>query len=125
MGPIDFAVTRRAFLARTAGSLGGLALAHLAAEAADPLAPKPPHHPAKAKAVICLFQQAGPSQMDLFDPKPELTKQNGSRIRRSWRSTSTPSRASSSPRRSGSRSAASPGSSCPSCCRTRPGSWTS
>ena len=45
--------------------------------AADPLAPKPPHHPAKAKAVICLFQHGGPSQMDLFDPKPELTKQHG------------------------------------------------
>ncbi|HJZ90991.1 MAG TPA: DUF1501 domain-containing protein [Gemmataceae bacterium] len=77
----DFALTRRAFLGRTAGSLGGLALAHLAAEAResarDPLAPRPPHHPAKAKAVICLFQHGGPSQMDLFDPKPELTKQHG------------------------------------------------
>ncbi|HKB06633.1 MAG TPA: DUF1501 domain-containing protein [Gemmataceae bacterium] len=88
----DFALTRRAFLGRTAGSLGGLALAQLLAEEAragdtrgadaprsprDPLAPKPPHHPAKAKAVICLFQHGGPSQMDLFDPKPELTKQHG------------------------------------------------
>jgi Protein of unknown function (DUF1501) len=77
----DFALTRRAFLSRTAGSLGGLALAHLAAEAReparDPLAPRPPHHPAKAKAVICLFQHGGPSQMDLFDPKPELTNQHG------------------------------------------------
>src|SRR4051812_34956166 len=77
MGPIDFAFTRRAFLTRSAGSLGGLAFAHLAAEAADPLAPKLPHFPAKAKAVICLFQHGGPSQMDLFDPKPELTKQHG------------------------------------------------
>ena len=62
-------------------ALGTFALAHLEAEAAesarDPLAPKPPHHPAKAKAVICLFQHGGPSQVDLFDPKPELTKQNG------------------------------------------------
>src|SRR5262245_59239819 len=73
----DFAVTRRAFLSRSAGSLAGLALAQLAAEAADPLAPKPPHHPTKAKAVICLFQHGGASQMDLFDPKPELTKQDG------------------------------------------------
>jgi hypothetical protein len=77
----DFALTRRAFLARYAGGLGSLALAHLAAEAAepsrDPLAPKKPHHEPKAKAVICLFQHGGPSQMDLFDPKPELTKQNG------------------------------------------------
>jgi Protein of unknown function (DUF1501) len=77
MGPINFALNRRAFLGRTAGGLGGLALAHLAAEARDPLAPQPPHHPAKGKAVICLFQHGGPSQMDLFDPKPELTKQNG------------------------------------------------
>jgi hypothetical protein len=77
----DFALNRRAFLGRYAGSLGALALAQLAAEAEppsrDPLAPKPPHHPAKAKAVICLFQHGGPSQMDLFDPKPELTKRHG------------------------------------------------
>ncbi len=81
MPQADFAFTRRAFLSRSAGSLGSLALAHLAAEAEehshDPLAPKPPHFPTKAKAVICLFQHGGPSQMDLFDPKPELTKQNG------------------------------------------------
>src|SRR4051812_9766687 len=76
----DFALDRRAFLGRYAGSLGALALAHLAAEAgttSDPLAPKKPHHAARAKAVICLFQHGGPSQMDLFDPKPELTKQHG------------------------------------------------
>jgi hypothetical protein len=75
--PSPFSLNRRSFLARYAGGLGSLALAQLAAEAADPLAPKKPHHAAKAKAVICLFQHGGPSQMDLFDPKPELTKQNG------------------------------------------------
>jgi hypothetical protein len=74
---MNFSLHRRAFLNRSAGCLGGLALAQLAAEAADPLAPKTPHHPAKAKAVICLFQHGGPSQMDLFDPKPELTKHHG------------------------------------------------
>ncbi len=76
---MDALIRRRAFLGRSAGSLGSLALAHLfASEAsADPLAPKATHHPAKAKAVICLFQHGGPSQMDLFDPKPELTKRNG------------------------------------------------
>jgi Protein of unknown function (DUF1501) len=76
----DFIANRRAFLTRSAGGLGALALAHLTAEeraVADPLAPKPPHRPAKAKAVICLFQHGGPSQMDLFDPKPELTKRHG------------------------------------------------
>jgi hypothetical protein len=79
--PTDFRLNRRAFLGAYAGSLGSLALAQLAAEGADPardpLAPKSPHHPAKAKAVICLFQHGGPSQMDLFDPKPELTRQTG------------------------------------------------
>jgi hypothetical protein len=80
--PTDFAINRRAFLGRYAGGLGSLALAHLAAAEdahthADPLAPKKPHHAAKAKAVICLFQHGGPSQMDLFDPKPELTKHHG------------------------------------------------
>jgi hypothetical protein len=73
----NFALTRRAFLARYAGSLGSFALAQLAAEANDPLAPKMPHHTPKAKSVICLFQHGGPSQMDLFDPKPELTRQHG------------------------------------------------
>ena len=42
--------------------------------AADPLAPKPPHFPARAKSVICLFMYGGVSQVDTFDPKPELTK---------------------------------------------------
>src|SRR5438094_2234538 len=72
--------TRRAFLGRYAGCLGSLALADLlAAEApaADPLAPRPARHRPGAKAVICLFQHGGPSQMDLFDPKPELTKRHG------------------------------------------------
>src|SRR6266481_2872631 len=90
----EFAVNRRVFLARYAGCLGSFALAHLlgeerakvAAESplhshtlapARPLAPTPPHHPARAKSVICLFQHGGPSQMDLFDPKPQLAKQSG------------------------------------------------
>lgn len=73
-------VTRRAFLGRYAGCLGGLALAHLLAEAddtANPLAPRPGHVAGKAKSVICLFQHGGPSQVDLFDPKSELTKRHG------------------------------------------------
>jgi hypothetical protein len=79
----DFALTRRAFLGRSAGGLGTLALAHLlaadvvpAAASQSPLAPKRPHHPPCARAVICLFQHGGPSQMDLFDPKPELTRRH-------------------------------------------------
>jgi hypothetical protein len=86
LSPVDFALTRRAFLARYAGGLGSLALASLlAGEAAGaeaprragPLAPRPPHHTPRARAVICLFQHGGPSQMDLFDSKPELTKGHG------------------------------------------------
>jgi hypothetical protein len=82
----DFSLTRRAFLARYAGSLGGLALAQLlAAErscaadgpAPDLLAPKQPHHRPRARAMISLFQHGGPSQVDLFDPKPELVKRHG------------------------------------------------
>jgi hypothetical protein len=69
------------FLGHYAGSLGGLALAHLLSRTgtslgADDRAP-PPVNTGRAKAVICLFQHGGPSQMDLFDPKPELTKWHG------------------------------------------------
>jgi hypothetical protein len=81
----DFSLNRRSFLRVSAGGLGSLALAHLlgsnprAAEAFSdsPLAPKAPHHKPRAKSVICLFQHGGPSQMDLFDPKPELNKRDG------------------------------------------------
>jgi hypothetical protein len=86
--PSDFALTRRAFLARYAGSLGSLALAHLLAadgvgvagedpSHGEPLAPKAPHYRPRARSVICLFQHGGPSQMDLFDCKPALTKYHG------------------------------------------------
>jgi len=83
VSPIDFNPGRRAFLTRNVGGLGALALAHLlaaeagAAPASDPLAPKVPHHAPRARSVICLFQHGGPSQVDLFDPKPELTRQHG------------------------------------------------
>lgn len=75
-------LTRRAFLGRYAGCLGALALTDLLAaeelsRPPDPLAPKRPHHAPRAKSVICLFQHGGPSQMDLFDPKPELSKRHG------------------------------------------------
>jgi hypothetical protein len=41
---------------------------------AGPLAPKQPHHEAKAKACICLFMEGGPSHIDTFDPKPKLAE---------------------------------------------------
>ena len=71
---------RRAFLSQYAGSLGGLALAHLL-QSSDRVAQgqelEKKSRVGKAKSIICLFQHGGPSQMDLFDPKPELTKWHG------------------------------------------------
>jgi len=46
----------------------------------NPLAPKPPHFPAKAKHVIHLFMNGGPSQVDTFDPKPALEKYVGKKL---------------------------------------------
>src|SRR5262249_22950063 len=43
----------------------------------NPFAPKKPHFPAKAKAVIHLFMAGAPSQLDLFDYKPELARLEG------------------------------------------------
>ncbi len=70
---------RRDFLRGSLAGIGSLALSELmqAAPVADPLAPKPPHYKAKAKNVIFLFQEGAPSQMDLFDQKPELAKWHG------------------------------------------------
>ena len=70
-----------AFSGHYAGGIGSLALSYLFGQEAraDAPAPETTHHPAKARAVICLFQHGGPSQMDLFDPKPELTRRHGQR----------------------------------------------
>ncbi|HLJ12499.1 MAG TPA: DUF1501 domain-containing protein [Planctomycetaceae bacterium] len=79
----DLPFSRRAFLADYAGSLGPLALAYLLAQGnARAESGQVSGSPAtagrgKAKSIICLFQHGGPSQMDLFDPKPELAKWNG------------------------------------------------
>jgi hypothetical protein len=73
----NFSINRRAFLGRYAGALGSLALADLLASPNTIQASSPPSLPGKAKAVICLFQHGGPSQMDLFDAKPELTRHDG------------------------------------------------
>ncbi|MEP7366269.1 MAG: DUF1501 domain-containing protein [Acidobacteriota bacterium] len=78
--------SRRKLLSEMAGGIGALALGDLfarngyaasGAARTDPLAPKAPHFPAKAKNVIFLFMEGGPSQMDLLDPKPELKKYHG------------------------------------------------
>jgi len=76
-------LSRRAFLSQYAGSLGPLALAYLAAQGTargEGLGSGAASRVAgggKAKSVICLFQHGGPSQMDLFDPKTDLTKWHG------------------------------------------------
>jgi hypothetical protein len=77
-------VTRREMLARCGTGLGTLGLASLIGQArgaetkpANPLAPKAPHFAPKAKHVIHLFMNGGPSHVDTFDPKPELKAQEG------------------------------------------------
>jgi hypothetical protein len=74
--------SRRAFLARAGLGFGSLALADLLhAQERSPLAPKPPLFPAKAKSVIWLFMNGGPSQVDTWDHKPELDKRDGQELK--------------------------------------------
>jgi hypothetical protein len=86
----DRFLTRRDFLHRCGMGMGALALTKImaglgmseaaAAETAagfNPLTPKAAHFPARAKRVIHLFMNGGPSQVDSFDPKPTLTKFHG------------------------------------------------
>ncbi|HET8547712.1 MAG TPA: DUF1501 domain-containing protein [Bryobacteraceae bacterium] len=85
---------RRSFLREVAGGIGILALADLLhadtkpglahthppespVTGMNPLAPRKPHFPGKARSVIFMFMEGGPSQMDLFDPKPELQRWHG------------------------------------------------
>lgn len=74
--------SRRVFLRRTStGLIGALALPWLLSReqssAAEPAGAIAPTLRPRAERVICLFQNGGPSQMDLFDPKPELARLNG------------------------------------------------
>src|SRR3989440_2372279 len=84
----DRFLTRRDFLTRCGVGFGMLGLANLlgpqtlgAITSADavnsPLAPKSPPFPAKAKRVIHIFANGGPSHVDTFDPKPELARLHG------------------------------------------------
>ena len=84
-------VSRRHFFSRCSVGLGSIALASLlserglaAADASDPLRPKPTHFPARAKNVIYLFMAGGPSQLDMFENKPDLTRLNGKPIPESF-----------------------------------------
>jgi len=69
--------TRRDFFLKCGGGLGMMALAQLLQADQNPLAPRAPHFAPKAKNVIFLFMEGGPSQIDLFDPKPALQKWHG------------------------------------------------
>lgn len=89
------AFSRREMLRRTACGFGAVALTALAGERGygddasdlprqpaqpdtfDPFTPRPPHFPAKCKNVIYLYMDGGPSQVDSWDPKPLLDKENG------------------------------------------------
>jgi hypothetical protein len=86
--------SRRQFLWEMGAGFTGLALSALLQEEgffarhafaagalANPLAPHQPHFPGKAKACIFLFMYGGPSQMDLFDYKPELQKRDGQSVK--------------------------------------------
>ena len=81
-------MTRREMLMQASHGFGGLALASMLADTAvsedktkkrgkSHLAPRPTHFAPKAKNVIFLYMDGGPSQVDTFDPKPMLTKYNG------------------------------------------------
>ena len=78
-----FRQTRRDFLATSSSGLGGLALASLLkqdgllGDDVNPLAARKPHFAPKAERCIFIFLEGGPSQMDLFDPKPLLNKYDG------------------------------------------------
>ncbi len=82
-------LSRREMLCRTGTGFGLLALSDLLAaeasasstaepgRAAHPYAVRAPHHAPRAKRVIFLYMPGGPSHVDLFDPKPRLTQDNG------------------------------------------------
>src|ERR1700730_16145921 len=94
--------SRRDFLLKAGGGFGALALAWMLNRdgllpAADdersaerPLAPRPPHNPARATSIIFLFMEGGPSHVDTFDPKPELTRCQGQRLPASFGPVLTP-----------------------------------
>ena len=79
---IHLAQSRRRFLQDFAGGLGTVGLWHLLASDGfaseiNAFIPRKPHFEPKAKNVIFIFIEGGPSQIDLFDPKPEMKKWDG------------------------------------------------
>src|SRR5262245_48436853 len=94
--------SRRDFLLKAGGGFGALALGAMLARdgllsrgeagerIANPLAPRPPHFPTRARSVIFLFMEGGPSAVDTWDPKPELTRRHGQRLPASFGTVITP-----------------------------------
>lgn len=86
--PLPFSLTRREMLRKCGMGMGTLGMASILQpelQAADnaiasPLAVRPPHFPARAKRVIHIFCNGGPSHLDTFDPKPALNKWHGKEI---------------------------------------------
>jgi Protein of unknown function (DUF1501) len=85
--PLRLAITRRHFFCRASTGLGIAALSSLLSSEARGAGGLPglPHFPPKAKRVIYLFQHGAPSQLDLFDYKPDLTRQRGTDLPESVR----------------------------------------
>ncbi len=77
-------ISRRQMIQRAGAGFGSVALASMLADegyaAADPLAPKGPHFRTKAKSVIWLFINGGPSHVDTWDYKPELERMDGKEL---------------------------------------------
>ena len=87
---LDRLRSRREFLSRAGCGFGALAFGYLLGldgllarasnlkiDPVNPLSPRPPHFPTRAKSIIWLFMEGGPSHLDLFDPKPALDKLAG------------------------------------------------
>src|SRR3954447_13932594 len=102
---VEWVTTRRDFLAKAGLGFGNLALSALLAgdgllpgaradapeiDPLRPLAPRPPHFAPGVRSVIFLFMEGGPSHIDLFDPKPELTKRHGQPLPSSFGQVFTP-----------------------------------
>src|SRR5262245_3963362 len=95
--PTERLWTRRDMLLRSGAGFGALALSYLlrarpllADPPANPVAARPPHFAARAKSVIFLFMEGGPSHIDLFDPKPLVNQLAGQPLPPSFRPVITP-----------------------------------
>lgn len=90
-GRFEKIINRRHFLQRAGAGFGSVALAHLLADqgllaladqtgSTNPLTPHLGQFAPQARSIIWLFMEGAPSAVDMFDPKPELTKRDGQKI---------------------------------------------